>query len=159
MDIWATHLPALVACVMATKGPVLEVGCGWYSTPVLHELCKGRNLVTVESNREWLDRISPGYGSKEHSFIYSPDYSKALIGLSSDHWGVVFVDNDPEGRRVWDAERFAHSADYVLIHDYDSSIIKYGADQLKSLFPFHFVHSRFPHHTLVLGQKEIPEIP
>ena len=41
MDQYATHQRLLVAAVMQTEGPIVEMGCGNYSTPLLVELLPG----------------------------------------------------------------------------------------------------------------------
>ena len=35
MNPFATHIPALLACLEHTSGPVLELGSGWFSTPIV----------------------------------------------------------------------------------------------------------------------------
>lgn len=35
MNPFATHIPALLACLECTSGPVLELGSGWFSTPIV----------------------------------------------------------------------------------------------------------------------------
>jgi len=60
IDLWGTHIPVLAACVAKTTGPVLELGCGHYSTRLLHALCgaMGRQLLTVDVNLKWLARFA-----------------------------------------------------------------------------------------------------
>jgi len=36
---WGTHQVPLITVVVNTKGPILELGCGDFSTPILHALC------------------------------------------------------------------------------------------------------------------------
>ena len=52
-----SHLPILLRAMKATTGPVLELGAGIYSTPILHALCQieGRKLVTYESDPEFFE--------------------------------------------------------------------------------------------------------
>lgn len=40
MDPYATHLPVLVREALQARGPILELGCGDYSTPVLAEIAQ-----------------------------------------------------------------------------------------------------------------------
>ena len=48
MNPFATHMPVLLACLEHTSGPVLELGSGWFSTPV----AKGasRSTTTKSTN-------------------------------------------------------------------------------------------------------------
>lgn len=60
MDPYATHLEALVSTALATDGPILEMGCGDYSTPVLAAIANkmGRGFVVHSSNEEWASKFS-----------------------------------------------------------------------------------------------------
>ncbi len=41
---YGTHITPLIAAVLETKGNVIEMGMGDYSTPLLHELIKYKRL-------------------------------------------------------------------------------------------------------------------
>lgn len=116
---WGSHLPALMACIAATTGDVLEVGIGHFSTPILHGACLGRKLVSVEDNKEWFDRFSIPYGRGfEHHFI-NADYDSIMPRLAEDKWSVVFLDHSPGGdRRRKDFVRMIGSSDFVVVHDF-----------------------------------------
>ena len=51
-----THIPVLCRCfneLKDSKGRILEVGLGMYSTPILHELARDRKLVSLENHLGW----------------------------------------------------------------------------------------------------------
>src|ERR1019366_4837505 len=73
MDPYATHLAPLVACIRHTQGAVIELGCGDYSTPILHHLCPGRLLVSADSNRAWLGRFAD-LACDMHILCHVPDW-------------------------------------------------------------------------------------
>ena len=54
---WGTHMTPLITAVSHTEGPILEMGCGDFSTPILHAICSPtkRFLLTTESHRSWMD--------------------------------------------------------------------------------------------------------
>lgn len=114
---WGSHLPALMACVAASEGPVLEFGSGHYSTPCLHALCAvlGRELVTVEPYDAWRE-LFECYASPTHRVM------KLTEGLDRElakrQWGVVFVDDAADARTAR-AEIFYRSAQFMLFHDYN----------------------------------------
>jgi hypothetical protein len=56
--LYGTHLPVLLEWVFKTDGPVLEIGAGSFSTPILRYLLDGRILVTVEPVSDWQDHIT-----------------------------------------------------------------------------------------------------
>lgn len=47
-----THIPILAAVVAMTDGPVLELGTGLNSTPLLSEMCfhMSRDLYSIETD-------------------------------------------------------------------------------------------------------------
>lgn len=113
---WGSHLTPLLACICATRGPVLELGVGHFSTPILHAVCcnLGRRLVSVEDNQEWFEAFYK-YNRADH-VVMMKDYDD----LVEDKWGVVFIDNSPGGtRRKTDFVKFIKNSDYVVVHDYE----------------------------------------
>lgn len=107
-----THLPSLFAALLATDGPVLEIGAGMGSTPILRAYCRAteREFVSVESEKKWAEAMD---------VMYDEDYS-TLPTLAKGKWSVVFVDNAPAIRRGADAMLFKDSAEFVVIHDWES---------------------------------------
>jgi hypothetical protein len=56
---FGTHSVPLALACMNTTGPVLELSCGYYSTILLHGICKqqGRELLTADHNLNWLSKF------------------------------------------------------------------------------------------------------
>jgi hypothetical protein len=110
---WMTHLPALFSALLTTTGPVLEIGAGSGSTPMLRAFCEAaeRRFVSIESNAEW--------AAKCGSF-HDRNYAELPV-LVENQWGVVFVDHAPEEDRVRVANLFRDSAEIVIIHDWSSA--------------------------------------
>ncbi len=120
--VWGSHLAPLIGALAASdrKSPVLELGVGHFSTPMLHAFCMGagRRLVSVEANAEWHDYFSDRYKHIGHEFI-NQDYSIAVPLLGMERWGVAFIDNSPGGkRRADDFATMAKCSQYVVVHDY-----------------------------------------
>lgn len=116
-----THLPALMHYVLITEGPVLELGCGHYSTPVLHDLCRGmrRRLVSVEADPDWRRRFHH-LASAWHQFVRS---CEQLHGDAN--WSVALVDHAMD-RRQTDLVALADQARFIVVHDTNCS--RYGYD-------------------------------
>lgn len=112
-----SHLVPLAAALVATEGPVLEVGVGDWSTPFLARYCAaaGRELVSVEGSPDWAERMGARL----------VDYDEALPDLALLRWAVVLIDHWPETRRLADAALF-ELADRVLIHDAASVLRRAG---------------------------------
>lgn len=123
MNGWATHLPALTRCVAETSGPVLELGMGNYSTPILHEMCKGRELVSCDHELSWTNRFSQ-YDNGDHQVLFVEDWDKSDVFEKT--WDVVLVDHNPPARRAVDILRL--KARYIVVHDaehFESALSKF----------------------------------
>jgi len=160
-DPYETHLPALLSCLAVTDGPVLEIGVGEFSTPILHAACVNRRLTSVESDKGWHDRFAVEYTRGAHVFLWSPDYA-LLPELAQGYHQVVFIDHSPGVIRCPAALMF-RKADYIVIHDYEPGEPKPGedlvrVDTIKSQWPYVRECMKYYPHTIVLGQREIPEI-
>lgn len=117
-----TYQPVLYAAVMNSTGPILELGCGEGSTPLLHQLCKeqGRELITIDNNRKWYDKYRHEYSEKWHRFIFADNWLGVLTDDQLDlEWGVVFVDQSPLEARLMSMKLFSDSAKYIVLHDCD----------------------------------------
>lgn len=135
-----THSTPLAISCMNTTGPVLELGCGLYSTLLLHTICEkqGRRLHTVDHTLSWLNKfthLETGLHTFEHlqcgslnvmvfEFMYrlSPHWTKKIdeswdqVGKGKQ-WELVFLDQLPLGRRVKDIKRLRSSTDVFVIHN------------------------------------------
>jgi len=142
-DDWATHQPVLHAVATATKGPIIEFGCGYGSTDLLHEICEkeGRILITIEDNLEWMSRFTSKYEGKGynpdnsgwHKFFFVPGKNLADIENPA-HWvkfmdeldllneidfDVCFIDQGPWLARHETVKRMKDKARFVIVHDID----------------------------------------
>lgn len=113
---WGSHLPVLIKVIQATKGPVLELGMGIYSTPILHWLCDEgkRELVSydqVGAYMKWFKHFENDY----HKISLVNDWDDVKI---ERHWDVALVDHNDDRRRI-ELERLANWAKYIVVHDTD----------------------------------------
>ena len=111
---YASHMPVLIKALNLTTGPILELGIGLFSTPLLHWLCypEKRELVSYESAEGWYNYFKR----------YNSDFHKVILIDNWDHlpmdrrWDVVFIDHNND-RRALDSVLFAETAKYVILHD------------------------------------------
>ncbi len=165
-DIWNTelhdlrdgsHLPALLACVAATTGSILEIGAGSHSTPMLHAMSPNRWLVSAENDPYWRG-VFGVYGNGTHTM--SEGDGETLNELSSTHWSVVLVDSFPISQRWKSVSLFLPRADYVVVHDAQMEDVMGPIWPLIKKVPNQFMHKRFWPWTLVLSNtRPIPDIP
>lgn len=151
MNPFATHIPLLLACLRRTSGPVLELGSGWFSTPVLSAFATGRLVRTVESNRDWHERIAQictqqPYTSHHHQMVFVPDYEDAPV--LDQAWSIVLLDHEPPARRGIDALRLRDCCQLMIGHD--SQHPDYGYGPAFDTFKYRFTLSDiFPWTTVV----------
>ena len=110
-----THLPMLLRAVMMTTGPVLELGCGDHSTLVLHEVCRHRRLVSLETDIVWFD-VYKTLANKNHDIRFGNSYEDFDSLIREEQWDVVLIDHTSGRRRGVDLAK-THHARYVVIHD------------------------------------------
>lgn len=126
-----SHLPLLMNVVNRTDGPILELGTGFFSTPVLHWMCnpKRRFLVSYESNPKFFE-VAHNFEKRWHEVHLIEDWDKMtelpldpnqkdfkIRDGSFNRWAVVFVDHAPGVRRNVEMARAAWAADFVVVHD------------------------------------------
>lgn len=145
MDAFGTHLPLLAACVAATSGPVLELGCGLYSTPVLHALCLDRPLMSLESNAEWLAQFKR-FASPNHRIAHVPDWEHAPI--DEGKWAVALIDQEPAAARAPSIARLRGRVDLFVIHDSEHRL--YAYEPLLSTFKHRVEWQRYAPWTTVV---------
>jgi len=144
---WGSHVPILVSVVNQTIGPILELGCGIYSTPLLHQMClfTKRRLVSCESDLSWGDD-SLKYKTKWHRILLVDNWDSCEV--FDKNWDVVLVDHNPPHRRMADIEKLKNKAQFIVIHDTEKvshSILdnfKYRCDY-RQLKPWTTVVSNF----------------
>lgn len=125
MDPWGTHIPILAACVTATNGPVIELGCGLYSTPLLHALCvqKGRRLVSMDLDGKWLSRFATVLRGPLHEFHHVQDWDRLPTGI----WSVALVDQTPPSARAPSIRLIKGKCDLIVCHDSEHRLYGYEA--------------------------------
>jgi hypothetical protein len=146
-----THEPALVAAVAAAgPGPVLEIGAGYYSTPILHALCAamGRALLTVDNDTGWIHRLE-SLRSSTHRLVSVDSWDQSLPLTDSEMWAVVFVDHAPAERRVVEIARLANRTEFMVVHDSEHPL--YGYDRCFAEFKYRYDYTRFVPWTSILS--------
>jgi hypothetical protein len=117
MDPYATHLDALVTVALASEGPILELGCGDYSTPVLAAIARqqGRRFLVQASDKAWAKRY------ESHAEIQMVNW--AAWEPPAGEWGLVFLDSEESTReRIERLPVLATITKTVVLHDADVSM-------------------------------------
>ena len=93
----------LLKYAQITNGPILELGAGLHSTPLLHWLCaeSNRKLITYESNLTWF-KYAKEFQSRNHSIRLAENWDEidfiaplpTANKKSNKRWSVVFIDHE-----------------------------------------------------------------
>ena len=148
-----SYLPVLTTLVNHTKGPILELGMGFCSTPYLHWACypEKRRLVSYENNPEYY-RFAETWKSDFHAVHCIDEDSWESIDIS-EKWTIAFVDNSPESTRKMMVEKAQH-ADYVVIHDANNSNNhKTQINSIRHLFKYRYKYDKANPYTAVWSNK------
>jgi len=150
---WTTHLAMLIKVVGLTKGPVLELGSGYFSTPVLHWMCAEdrRPLTTYDDSKYFYDAMKQ-FHSRTHKIRFVKNWDK----IKFDKYSVVLVDHSAN-RRAKDIIRLKDKADYIVIHDTEQDVYKY--DDVWKHFKY-VKHWKFckPYTSVVSNFKDVSHL-
>lgn len=118
VDGWDSHLPLLLAAFEATHGPVLELGVGHCSTPLLHALCHAtkRPLLSLESNSVWREQFASLETVDHEVRLLDEDWTDWEAAYAEQPWGLVFIDESPTEHRTAVLSKVTGST-IAVIHD------------------------------------------
>ncbi len=159
-----THFPVLAAAVAGTEGPILELGCGHYSTPMLHQmgLLLNRRVVTVETDAAWM-RLFEDMSSELHVFKHIGENEWERYPIEGRHWGVAFVDCKPGEYRKILVTRLKDHATYIVVHDTETDHntgADYGLEPVFETFLYRSDYCRYrPYTTVVSDARPFPISP
>jgi len=158
---YGTHMTPLITAVMNTKGDVFEMGCGDYSTPMLHAVCMATNkkLLSTDTSKQWLN-LFLDLENENHSFLHVPVYDddwelnakpQVWDNIGNQSWGVVFIDHRPGDRRREDIKRFANSAEIIVVHDTENPDYKY--EEAFVDFTYRYDYCRYQTRTTLVSNS------
>lgn len=111
-DDWDSHRPLLWLALQATKGTVIEFGCGYGSTLQLQSFCESRQrkFISLESNRGWADKFD--ITEKIQNYLQY-DWPFTVADLPS----VLFIDCAPGEVRKDLINKFGPMTEITVVHD------------------------------------------
>ena len=156
---WSSFIPTLLKAVQNTEGPILELGSGLFSTPLLHWLCaeQGRKLSTYENTQEYY-KFARKFRTKTHKIKFVTDWAKE--DFDKKKWSVVLIDHTPPIRRTTDALRLKNRAQYIVLHDtQEKSWHYYGYKKLwpkfKNIYHWEYGLSYLPRTSVVSNISDL----
>jgi hypothetical protein len=126
-----THQPFFIEVLKHTSGNILECGCGDGSTLMIKKQIKdtSRQLVSLESNLEWLNKYM--HLADSNHKLYHVEASSDDTDFVGNQWiefikknnlndfEVVFLDSCPWLSRKHCFDYFKDKAKIIIIHDFD----------------------------------------
>jgi hypothetical protein len=137
MDLVATHQRLLIGAALRTNGPILELGCGWYSTPLLHEIAEAqkRLVVTADNNYDWLAQFQC-LESENHKFQlvgWWGDFLRDFAMTLRCDWALCLCDQGQPIEREYAARKLIGSVRVFVFHDTEEGYA-YGYDRVMPMF-------------------------
>lgn len=92
---WGSHRKLLHMALESTcyeVDPVIELGCGYESTPYLREYCQeyGRNFFSYENKVEWAVKFGSTYVENwDKSNLWDTPYSVCLLDLAPGNYRKI----------------------------------------------------------------------
>lgn len=156
---YGSHYPILAAAVAKTTGPVLELGAGHWSTPMLHYMCREwRQLITAETDFGWLKQFVEGYSRHPiHEFHHVTDWTQWDVLEKRAPYGVAFVDCAPGEIRHELIRRLQGRAHFIVAHDSERDYntgANYMYERVTPLFKYVSEWRRYRPYTLILSNVE-----
>lgn len=145
--VTGSHLPWFEWACSVTDGAVLELGGGYYSTPLVASLSKaGRRVCTYEYDPEWAAELRQRF---DHLIVGDfPD-------IPERSWDVVLIDCEGWNRYPF-LDDLRASARIFVIHDSQDHWI--GASVLNS-FEYRVDREKDPRTTLVSDTFDLKGCP
>ncbi len=113
----SNSIPLTITSLLTT-GDVLELGMGFFSTPLLSNVTSDydRRLVSVDTKFEWLSKFLD-YNKTQNHNVFLVD-TESIIKYGSDKkWGLVLVDHSTAATRYINIIDLAQKAQIVVAHD------------------------------------------
>lgn len=164
MTEYGTHADFMEAIASRSKLPVLECGCGYGSTPLLHRICEraGVMLYSLEHNPEYYGLFTP-YESPMHQINLVGDHWNRLIStyihlaMPEIRFGCVLIDHAPGDDRVAATNLLRDRAEYIVLHDTEDASVSpgaaYGWENVWPRFPYRLDDKRKTPWTTVVSAK------
>ena len=117
INTYGSHRFVLSEVLKRTTKPVLELGAGDFSTPLIHEETKSNCVITIDDSKEWATKFK-GLQTDWHKFkVLSVDGIKEFYKNDDTEWGLVFIDNNTWELRSDVIYKYKDIADYIILHD------------------------------------------
>lgn len=149
---YGSHMPVLLQALLRTRGDILEMGAGIFSTPMIHAftVAQRRNALTLENYPRW-QRWFSIYENQYHKVKFINSWNDAEV---EKPWDVVLVDQTPDHERHLAIKKLSKLARYIVIHDANlggNADRQYKYSKVFPLFKYRFDYRDSEPNTTVLS--------
>ena len=128
---YRSHLPVL-RMIIKEYNPlnIIEIGMGDNSTKFFLDV-DFENLISVETDKEWIDRCDKEFGKKENHTVYhcKDDKPESFI---RDEFDLGFVDGRPANKRGVCVNALIGKSDIIVFHDSEPEFrVGYGYSKIR----------------------------
>ena len=111
-------IPLTIATLLS-DGPILELGMGKFSTPLLHSIGadQARQVVSLETDMQWMNKFGAYNLTKYHKIYHHENFDFLANYHSNQTWGMVLVDHIYGKLRPLHIIKFANLSKIVVAHD------------------------------------------
>lgn|SRR5690606_2082905 len=134
---WSNYKYLLWPALQAVKGsslPVVELGAGHGSTPLLRSFCKenGMEFFSYDNTREWAEKLGAEYVQEwDQSGLWAKQYSLCFIDMAPGEYRkkslvkikaeiIVIHDSEPAGWNQSDYQVRPKFSRFKYVKDYES---------------------------------------
>lgn len=143
-DPAGTHRSILARAIELTAGPILELGVGRCSSPLIRRMATGRAHVAYDTDchsiAEFGGRAVPGTRSG------NPDWGIVKYDEFGG-WSVALVDQQPATFRPGSISALSEKCEYIIVHD--SECAGQGYERLFATFKYRYDDASTPRTTVV----------
>ena len=165
---YCTYVPMLYESCRITDGPVVELGVGLCSTPLLNALLTfgtaPRELYSLDDDASWLSLMRSRVSRDHHSFTHITDWVSQIAPFVDLMPSVAFIDHgDPKSilqskQLRWDAiAAFEHHAEIIIIHDASNVLDLRNVGALSDRFKYTVLDEHTHPSTAWLSNKYAPD--
>lgn len=147
IDKYGTHQEILKKYVQLYPENVIELGAGYYSTPIINQYAKFSQ--TIDNDDAWLANVSK-FRSEKHSIIKIDSWAEFC---PQGRYSLAFVDHadTPDHQRWIQVLKLIPYSDIIIVHDYEDPL--YGYSNILNMVEVLEVHELAGVKTAVLRPK------
>lgn len=143
-----SHLTILSKLCIHTNGHILELGAGYFSTPLLYWTAKRNNKIfrSYDTKKVWVRMLG-------EPVQLVRDW--ANIDLFEMHWTIAFIDHGDALKRKDHAIALKDKADFIVLHDTEPEHENiYGYNEVWEHFQYRKDFTDLYPHTTVLSNLQ-----